>query len=116
MNIERIAKVCYAANRTYCESIGDTSQKPWDQAQQWQKDSALRGVAYALAHPGASPSEQHDAWLADRARDGWKFGPVKDPEKKEHPCFLPFSELPQEQKVKDYLFQAIVRAFVEAEN
>jgi len=76
----------------------------------------MRGVAYALANPDAPASALHEAWLAEKERDGWKFGPVKDAERKEHPCFLPFSELPQEQRVKDYLFQAIVRALVRAEN
>lgn len=116
MNIERIAIVCYEANRAYCESIGDKSQKPWNQAQQWQRDLAMCGVTYALANPVAPASALHEAWLADKERDGWKFGPVKDAEKKEHPCFLPYSELPQEQKIKDHLFRAIVRAFAESES
>ena len=37
-------------------------------------------------------------------------GPVKDPEKKEHPCFLPYDELPLSQRIKDYLFTAVVEA------
>jgi hypothetical protein len=42
--------------------------------------------------------------------DGWKYGPVKYPEKKEHPCMVPFAELPKEQQLKDALFRHIVPA------
>jgi RyR domain len=115
MNIEQIARVCHDANRSYCDSIGDHSQKPWDDAEDWQRRSAIEGVQFALDHPDAPASAHHDAWLADKERNGWKFGPVKDSSKKEHPSVVPYSELPLEQRVKDYLFRAVVQAFVEAE-
>lgn len=115
MDIEQIARVCHAANAEYCVSLGDNSQKPWDNAEQWQRDSAIAGVKYALANRNASPSAQHEAWLADKKRDGWKYGPVKDPAAKTHPCFVPYAELPVEQRVKDYIFQAIVKAFIAAQ-
>lgn len=114
MNIEQIARVCHAANREYCASIGDDSQKAWPEAEQWQRDSAIKGVRYALANQDAPAAAQHDAWLRDKEADGWKYGPVKDADKKEHPCFVSYSELPQEQRIKDHLFKAVVRSFVEA--
>ena len=115
MNIEHVAKICHETNRAYCESIGDASQKPWYEAQQWQRDSAIRGVEFTLFNPDAPASAQHDAWLEDKERDGWKFGPVKNSETKEHPCFVPYYQLPKEQRLKDYLFKAVVGAFVLAE-
>ena len=105
-----IAKVCHEANRAYCEGIGDNSQTKWEDAPEWQRASAQQGVAFALANPTAPASAQHDAWLADKVADGWKFGPVKDPEKKEHPCLVPYAELSLEQRRKDALFKAIVAA------
>jgi len=108
--ITDIAHVCHEVNRAYCASIGDHSQMPWADAADWQRESAVKGVEFAIGNPDAAPSAQHDAWLADKARDGWKYGPVKNPETKEHPCFVPYDELPQEQKAKDYLFLAVVRA------
>jgi len=112
--IEQIARVCHEANRAYCRTIGDDSQKPWDEAEQWQRDSALKGVSFAISKPDAPASAQHDAWLADKKRDWWKcgsVGPVKDAATKEHPCFVPYDELPLEQRVKDYLFKSVVSAF-----
>src|SRR6266487_5292003 len=104
MTAAQIAKVCHEANRAYCETLGDMSQKPWDQAEQWQQDSALSGVIFAITTPEIPVSAQHDAWLADKRAAGWKYGPVKDAEKKEHPCFVPYEELPKEQQAKDALF------------
>lgn len=114
MNNEQVARVCHETNRAYCESIGDDTQKPWDQAEEWQRQSAIKGVEFALANPHAFASAQHEAWLKEKEKDGWKYGPTKDPAKKEHPCCVAYSELPVEQRVKDYLFKHVVRAFVEA--
>lgn len=110
MNSEQIACVCHEVNRAYCQAIGDNTQLAWPDAADWQRESAIKGVEYAIANPDGPVSAQHDAWLADKAADGWKFGPVKDADKKEHPCCVPYEQLPVEQKAKDYLFKAVVRS------
>lgn len=107
---ERIAKVCHEANRAYCSGIGDNSQPTWEAAPEWQKESARKGVSFAVDHPEAKPQDSHESWLAEKRAAGWKFGPVKDPEKREHPCFIPYGDLPAEQRRKDALFLAVVRA------
>lgn len=107
-----VARVAHEVNRGYCDSIGDHSQKPWNEAPDWQKQSAIAGVKFVKANPHAGPAASHEAWLAEKREAGWKYGPVKNVETKEHPCFVPYSELPLEQRVKDYLFQATVRALV----
>lgn len=111
MNIEQIARICHETNRAYCESIGDSSQKPWEWAEQWQRDSAIKGVEYALANPGATPADQHEAWSRDKIAQGWTLGAVKDPDKQEHPCLVPYDDLPIEQRLKDHLFRGVVQAF-----
>lgn len=110
MEIEDIAKVCHETNKAFCETLGDTSQKPWDESPEWQKKSAIAGVLFNIDNPDAPASASHDSWLAVKEADGWKYGPVKDAEKKEHPCFVPFEELPVEQQAKDHLFKAVVKA------
>lgn len=115
MDVTQIAEVCHETNRAYCHTVGDNSQKSWSDAEQWQRDSAIRGVEFALKNPDAPASTQHEAWLRDKTADGWKYGPIKDTEKKEHPCMVPYEQLPAEQRMKDYLFLAIVRAFEKAE-
>ena len=103
-----VARIAHEINRAYCAALGDHSQKPWDEAPEWQKTSAINGVEFHRANPTAGPSHSHDCWLAEKREAGWKFGPVKDPDRKEHPCFVPYDELPPEQKAKDYIFRAVV--------
>src|SRR5271170_1003734 len=85
LNVEQIAIVCHETNASFCRTIGDISQKPWDEAEEWQKTSARKGVIFSLLNRNAPASSQHDAWLADKYRDGWKYGPVKNASIKEHP-------------------------------
>lgn len=109
-----IARVCHEANKGWCEANGDHSQLPWDQAPEWQRTSCILGVEFALAHPDAGDSAQHDNWSRQKVQDGWTYGPVKDPAAKTHPCLVPFEELPPEQQAKDRLFRAIVLALARA--
>jgi hypothetical protein len=84
MYSEDIAKVCYEVNRAACAAFGDHSQPAWEDVPDWQRESTIKGVEFTLANPEA----------------------------KTHPCFVPYDELPPEQKLKDYLFQAVVRSVV----
>lgn len=110
LSINSIARVAHEVNRAYCKGIGDDSQPSWTDAPAWQQDSAVKGVAFKLKNPDTTPEQSHESWLREKEATGWKYGPVKDPEKKEHPCFVPYAELPESQRVKDYLFIAVVEA------
>ena len=108
---EYIAKLCHQVNKAYCEAIGDNSQPDWNDAPDWQKQSALNGVKFHLQND-VTPEQSHANWLREKVNDGWShtFG-EKDPELKLHPCILPYDQLPAEQRVKDYLFKAVVDTF-----
>lgn len=110
LSIGEIARVCHEVNRAYCQSLGDDSQPPWEEAPEWQQQSAINGVEFHLANPNSSPSDSHESWLAEKKMQGWVWGEEKDPEKKTHPCMLHFHQLPREQQAKDYLFLGVVRA------
>lgn len=108
-----IARICHEANREYCLTLNDASQPMWPQAPGWQRESAIAGVLFHLENPDADASASHESWLGEKERDGWTYGPVKDPEKREHPCMVPFGELPVDQRRKDHLFRAIVHGYLE---
>lgn len=111
MKIIDVAKICHESNRAYCQTLGDNSQPSWEDAPEWQRTSAINGVTFHLQNPNASASHSHEEWLKEKKDTGWKYGSVKDPVKKEHPCFVPYDELPIEQKLKDSLFLQIVDTF-----
>jgi hypothetical protein len=115
MTPEQIAKVAHEVNRAYCISIGDDSRLAWEDAEIWQKDSAVLGVNFHVAKE-RSVEEFHESWMDEKLSDGWKLGPVKDSEKKEHPCMVPFHELPKEQQSKDYIFRAVVTSLLKMRN
>lgn len=112
-SIDSIARVAHEANRAYCQSIGDFSQPIWAEAPDWQRTSAINGVKFHLDNPLANPIDSHDNWSREKVVDGWIYGPVKDPAKKEHPCLVPYHELPVAQRRKDALFIAVVRALTQ---
>jgi ryanodine receptor 2 len=43
----------------------------------------------------------HDIWAAQRMKDGWRWGPQRDDQKKLHPCLVPYAELPDAEKEYD---------------
>ena len=108
IKIEACARAAHEANRAYCLALGDMSQPHWEEAPDWQRSSARNGVEGALH--GATPEQSHEAWMAEKIAAGWKHGPVKNPDKREHPCLVPYAQLPIEQRAKDDLFLAVVRA------
>ena len=108
--IVKAARTAHEANRVLCLSLGDTSQPTWPDAPDWQKSSAIKGVEMIAANPATTPEQSHEGWLAEKAATGWKYGPVKNPETKEHPCFVPYGELPEAQRLKDDMFGAVVRS------
>ena len=110
MNNEKIAQVAHEINKAYCEALGDFTQPTWENAPQWQKDSAIDGVAFHKANPNAGPDHSHNNWLAEKMLNGWVYGTVKDQNMKTHPCIVPYEDLPVEQKAKDYLFRQVVHS------
>ena len=104
----QIAETCHEANRSICHAQGDFSQLPWNMVPENIKQSAFDGVAFHIANPDSSPDQSHINWLKFKEADGWVYGPVKDADKKIHPCMVPYRELPVEQRAKDYLFSALV--------
>lgn len=73
MFITEVAKICHEANRAYCASLGDFSQTSWDEAPDWQRTSAVKGVEFHLNNPQASASASHESWLKEKQQDGWSM-------------------------------------------
>lgn len=114
------AQAAHEANRVYCSTIGDNSQPHWEDAPDWQKDSARNGVRAHFATLAAgrepTPEASHVGWLAQKEAEGWVYGETKDVEAKTHPCMVPYNDLPSVQQKKDAIFVAVVKAFFWARN
>jgi hypothetical protein len=111
IDVDKVARIAYEANRGYSLSLGDYLP-PWDSASAEARDSSARGVAFLIGQPEASPSSQHEAWMQTRLAAGWQWGPIRDDSRKVHPALLEYDRLPQADRAKDFIFQAIVRAMI----
>lgn len=109
LTIEQIAMVCHNVNKAYCAALADYTQPEWELAPDWQVNSAIAGVkAHLDSGLTMEPEDSHISWKKQKQSEGWVYGPVKDPEKKEHPCMVDYADLPQAQRTKDYLFREVV--------
>ena len=43
----------------------------------------------------------HETWAKGRMDAGWTYGLVRDDTKKQHPCLVPYGELPESEKAYD---------------
>ena len=43
----------------------------------------------------------HEVWSKTRIEQGWTYGEKRDDALKQHPCLVPYEELPEEEKVYD---------------
>ena len=43
----------------------------------------------------------HKIWMDGKIRDGWKYGPAIDKDKKIHNCLVPYAQLSESDKESD---------------
>ena len=110
--VEIIARVAHEAVRAYKKALGEEEIPGWDEAPDWMHESTLTAVRDRLADPDAPPSAQHEAWMAEKHAAGWRHGLVNDPAAKTHPMMVPHEELPDTERRKDTLIQAVVDALI----
>lgn len=45
----------------------------------------------------------HEVWARQRLNDGWRLGPVRDDNLKEHPSLVPYEELSESERQYDLI-------------
>ena len=40
----------------------------------------------------------HEVWAEGRVKEDWTYGPVRDDDRKETPCLVPYKDLPENEK------------------
>ena len=114
MDIEAIARICHEVNRGLCLALHDYSQRRWEDAPEWIRDSVRDGVA--RVHGGrVEPEQSHASWSHARRLEGWTYGENKSEDTKTHPNLVPFDDLPPEQQLKDHLFVTTAKVLLGAE-
>ena len=69
-NILAIATVCHEAHRAWCAANGDREHKPWEEAEQYQRDTTIWGIDLLIRFPDVSDQRpvRHVGGV-DRRRD-----------------------------------------------
>ncbi len=105
---KEIGRVIFAANVTVRDMLGE-AVGPMSQD---DLQSIVAGVEQIIKKPKTTPAQSHAGWLKRKLDAGWVYGDFKCDKAKTHPCIMPYDDLPKEQKAKDELFCAIVRALL----
>ena len=113
--LETVARICYEANRAYCHALGDRSAEMWLVAPNETKASIKEGIEALMKNLSLTAEQAHEGWAAFKVKNGWKYGPKKNPARKEHPCLMPYDKLPESEKLKDYIFRGIVLGILQFE-
>lgn len=106
--IEKVSRIVHETLRFYCRFIGDYTHLSWDRCPEDSRQSTLDGVTYHLQNPKSTPEQSHARWMEFRKSSGWSYGSTKDVVNKQHPCMVPYDDLPEQQKLKDLLFCVLV--------
>lgn len=108
--VEKIAQVVHESMRAWQKANGQEPIPGWGRAPRWMKDATIASVHWRIDNPTASASAQHEQWLSHKRADGWKHGRIRSAVKKLHPLMMPYSQLPEVEKRKDALLNALVDA------
>jgi RyR domain len=108
--IENTAQTAYNVLRIYSIHLGDHSIQTWFDTSEAHRESFRKGVR-GILDGNHSPEDSHKSWWDEKIATGWKYGPVKDEAKKEHPCMVDYDKLPIHHRMKDTIFGCVVRGY-----
>lgn len=111
LDIEQVARVAYEANRTLLLEMGEEISPPFNTASYLQINEVIQRVTNYLA--GQTSEDYHKSWVARKRDKGWVYGPALNNAAKTHPNMVNYHDLPSDQRLKDHMFETIVKAFKE---
>lgn len=108
---------CYVHNtlKLYCEIFeNDNTKSDWKDAPQWQVDSTNQLVKEVLSGEGLSAEDRHVLWVDNLKAQGVIYGKEKTFFKEQlltHPLLVPYIDLNDFEKSKDFLVNFLVNEF-----
>ena len=111
LNLEKIAHICYDANKALAEATDDPlTFMNWEDLSQPTINEWISGVQYYLDNGDVDPEKYHTAWMRQMQRESWVYGEEFNEEKKTHPNIVPYGVLNSREKIKPMLFRSIVKS------
>lgn len=111
-----IARAAHTANLLFSEfhpmDVSVADGRTWDEHSEQERQESVDYISYLIKNPLLDGREAHDAWMVKKQEAGWKFGRVKNNEKKEHPCMVPYNQLNAYDMFKDDLYVAVITPLI----
>lgn len=106
---ERRAIFVYEAARLENEAAGrPINPEPWGKRDDKFRANMIRAVKHQCGpRRSGSPEALHDAWVRAYRKMGWRYGPIRDPGRKEHPDMVPFCKLGRLEREKDWVYMKL---------
>ena len=121
ISLDIVAQMAHDAVCTFCISEA-ISRRTWNEITDADKELSLRAMKSLLDSRVFDPpcldiaslaEIVWDAWMQSAISLGWKYGPVKDEKKKEHPSIVPdYKTLSTFEKTKDYIYIGIIQSIL----
>jgi hypothetical protein len=94
--------------------IGDNAPRAWEHASKEKRAGYILAVQGVIDHPDISPEKQHMEWCDSMYAKGWTYGHELSEGNRVHPNLLKYQDLPQEQRIKDWVFLSVVKGLLSA--
>lgn len=103
MTARDLGRLMHALRREIALIYGGNVPPAWEDeaCTDAMKASSERGALAMLVNPDMTARDEHQRWYNERWEQGWRYGPVRDNERKLHPSMRDFDELPLGERLKD---------------
>lgn len=105
--VEDAAKIAHAAIRTLILTFGDV-YPTWDELGGETRVLFMTQVRHRLEHPVEPADQTHVAWVDQRLKDKWKYGPAFSVEDLTDPLLVPWGKLQERDRVRYSLLASVV--------
>lgn len=112
MTSEKIAQIIHGATAPIGRIACGNPIPVWEDLSVGQRCRAAVAVDDLMRNPHIKePEDFHDIWANPLYDDGWVWGPVYSLKTKQHPCLVPYDELPDAEKIKDMIWASLIEVF-----
>lgn len=95
----KIFKDAWEDSKNYLVTVAQSGEKAYDPKPIDLSDVELSDELNELRE--AIAENAHDVWAVERRAQGWTYGPKRDDIKKQTPCMVAYSQLPESEKKFD---------------
>ncbi len=107
-------QIAYAVHETLCayDRARGKHTVSWVDTPPAQRQAVINVATNVRANPDLDPADRHEAWREAKCAAGWRWGPVYSRPDKWHPNLMSWGELPEADRVREYLMCAMAKALL----